>query len=470
MKKAAKFLFLVLSVLFISFSFSYANWLDDWYDNTMSTSSGINYFEGQKRGYATFGSFSMRLPTRTDYLFSIEKPHLKLGCGGIDLFMGGFSFLNPEYLVQKTQGMLQAAPFIAFDMALNTLCPSCSEILKKAESIIDTLNQIQLSECGLYMPKTVVDFVKNPTSFFQTQAEKNTETAQKKGYTDLFYSYLKKFIHITDSGTQMEGVSTEDSLKGLPVKLKNWLTSYSNTQTGFIAYLASQGDVDSTIAEIFRAYVGDLYTTSNSDKNLFNVEFKQICKEADIKDAFNGGTLYRAGLTGSSCIKEDAQKLYKNIENAITQAYQRISAKGVPPSDFDSLVKNSPVPIYLFLKYAVMTKNEAFLYSIAPDVARGMIYAALLDLSKKLKAVSVTLDYASKGGLPVSEGKEIATVMFKNKEEIDKKIDGFNKTVIALYESFTTEMSKNIQQAIAYLEFMDIVEKTLDLQGIAGVM
>jgi len=126
--KCSKIFALFFAFILLLTGTSYANWLDDWYENTMSTSSGINYFEGQKRGYATFGSFSMRLPLRTDYLFSIEKPHLKVGCGGIDLFMGGFSFLNADYLVQKVQAMLQAAPFIAFDIALQTLFPEGSRI------------------------------------------------------------------------------------------------------------------------------------------------------------------------------------------------------------------------------------------------------------------------------------------------------------------------------------------------------
>jgi len=110
--KAIKFAgtgFLLVSIVAGSVNNVNANWLDDWYNNVMTSSSGVNYFEGQKRGYATFGSFSLRLPTRTDYLFSIEKPYLRIGCGGIDLFMGSFSFLNVDYLVQKIQRMMQVA-------------------------------------------------------------------------------------------------------------------------------------------------------------------------------------------------------------------------------------------------------------------------------------------------------------------------------------------------------------------------
>jgi len=74
-----------------------AGFVDDWITQKSETSPG--YFEGQKRGYFTGGSFSARWPQTRDYLASFEPPRLKFGCGGIDAFMGGFSFMNFEYLV-----------------------------------------------------------------------------------------------------------------------------------------------------------------------------------------------------------------------------------------------------------------------------------------------------------------------------------------------------------------------------------
>ena len=70
-----------------------AGWVDDWIDQKVETSPG--YFEGQKRGYYTGGGFSARWNLQNDYLWSVTPPRLKTGCGGIDAFMGGFSFLDP---------------------------------------------------------------------------------------------------------------------------------------------------------------------------------------------------------------------------------------------------------------------------------------------------------------------------------------------------------------------------------------
>ena len=52
------------------------------------TETSPGYFEGEKRGYATGGSISARWGMSNDHLFSVEAPRFKVGCGGIDLFMG----------------------------------------------------------------------------------------------------------------------------------------------------------------------------------------------------------------------------------------------------------------------------------------------------------------------------------------------------------------------------------------------
>ncbi|WP_237384784.1 conjugal transfer protein TraH [Yersinia enterocolitica] len=67
----------------------------------------------------------------------------------MDAFLGGFSFLDPDYLVEKAQRAMQAAPYVAFDMALKTMCKECADTLGKIEQITNFLNGIQLNECAL---------------------------------------------------------------------------------------------------------------------------------------------------------------------------------------------------------------------------------------------------------------------------------------------------------------------------------
>jgi len=460
LKKSITAFFIVFfsfSVIVSNANVSQANWLNDWYDNVMTSSSGVNYFEGQKRGYVTFGSFSARLPIRTDYLFSIEKPHLKVGCGGIDLFMGGFSFLNADYLVQKVQAMLQAAPFIAFDIALQTLFPEGSEILKKAESIIDLLNQIQISECGIYVPKGIVDIAKSPTEFFKTQGEARSQTGMSKGVTDLWHNFWKRFVHVTDNDISIEGVSPNEALKGLGPDLKDWILNYSSMS--FTSYLASKGYTDPTVAAIFRAYVGDLRVQTSSDKNVVNVALVPECKEANVKDVFLKGTIYKQ--EGNHCTAEDANRLMQKVENAIINSLDVIKTKGRLSSDTEALLRNAPMPLYLYVKTSAVVKDPALVYSIAPVVSKGLIYAGLLDLVKKMRGILVDVECRARLGQNVSpDGKEVMIMVNESVSELKNNVNNFERVVQEQYANVVGELSQRASQTIAYLQFDAMVKKT----------
>ncbi len=97
---------LVLDILIFSHGASVA-WVDDWLNQRATISP--NYFSGQQRGYYSGGSFSARWPNNVSYPVTEEMPRIKSSCGRIDVFMGGFSFMNTDYMVDKLQGILSGA-------------------------------------------------------------------------------------------------------------------------------------------------------------------------------------------------------------------------------------------------------------------------------------------------------------------------------------------------------------------------
>ena len=102
-----------------------------------------------ERGYVGFGSLSIRTPTGNlnVHPFSFTPPFVKKGCGAIDIAMGGFNFLGFDYLVQKLQQILQAAPAFAFQLALEVFVPQVSQVLSKINAIADMINNINFDAC-----------------------------------------------------------------------------------------------------------------------------------------------------------------------------------------------------------------------------------------------------------------------------------------------------------------------------------
>jgi len=123
-----------------------ASWFDDFSEDVHINEPSA--WEGQKRGYFVGGGLSYRVNANKEPLFNVQPPRISAGCGGIDTFWGGFSFLNPEYLVQAFQNIMAAAPAYAFDLALSSLCSQCKNVKDSLQAMANALNNAALDECG----------------------------------------------------------------------------------------------------------------------------------------------------------------------------------------------------------------------------------------------------------------------------------------------------------------------------------
>ena len=122
MKRIALVVVLVVSMVSAR---AFSTPMDDYLQQTLDaiTTLAPKAYQTQERGYFIGGSASIRVPNEYIQPFSLTPPQIRAGCGGIDIVMGGFSYLGFDYLVQKLQSILQEAPAFAFQLALHTLCP-----------------------------------------------------------------------------------------------------------------------------------------------------------------------------------------------------------------------------------------------------------------------------------------------------------------------------------------------------------
>ncbi|WP_172844158.1 conjugal transfer protein TraH, partial [Escherichia coli] len=61
-----------------------------------TTQPGV--WQGQAAGYAYGGSLYARTQVKNVQLISMTLPDINAGCGGIDAYLGSFSFINGEQL------------------------------------------------------------------------------------------------------------------------------------------------------------------------------------------------------------------------------------------------------------------------------------------------------------------------------------------------------------------------------------
>ncbi|MFD0954742.1 conjugal transfer protein TraH, partial [Virgibacillus natechei] len=83
-----------------------------------SNVTGAAAWQGQAAGYATGGNIFLRNQVKQLQVVSFTPPSLNAGCGGIDAYLGSFSYLNSEQLTQFVQQLMTNAAGYLFDLAL----------------------------------------------------------------------------------------------------------------------------------------------------------------------------------------------------------------------------------------------------------------------------------------------------------------------------------------------------------------
>lgn len=116
--------------------------------NASTTETSAGYYKSQVAGLATLGGARVRWGGVDNVRpVNFQTPHINIGCSGIDMVFGGFSYLNFDYLIEKLKKISTAAPAFAFKMALSTLCKDCDTIMTALEDISNTINTLNFESC-----------------------------------------------------------------------------------------------------------------------------------------------------------------------------------------------------------------------------------------------------------------------------------------------------------------------------------
>ncbi|MEN6320035.1 MAG: conjugal transfer protein TraH [Syntrophaceae bacterium] len=386
--------YLIFALLFIPV-LSYASWLDKWY--TQKTSSGPTYYDGQQRGYWTAGSYSARVPVGMVYPISFSPPRLKMGCGGIDFYGGGVSLMNYKYLVTKLQGILSSAATVAFDMALKVLCPICSETLKSIEAIANQLNSAGLDSCkaGKAIVSYAADKIDDAFVSDQDISDRMTDYQNDQGLYDSYTGYSQAVQGVSNNVGSMAGkfgassagspddTSTSASAgtglltSGCPANYQAIFTKKGS----FLDNLANQQGVSTDLAAVVRGVIGDFYLVSDQSQ----VMPIAACSSAysTLDDIVDGQTEIRGPGWFDQCTQISngsislRQMVTSNIQNIADNMANR---NKLTTSQLD-LIKNTPLPLALWLKSGVATQDANTYIGVMADItSKAMAYKFIKDV------------------------------------------------------------------------------------------
>ncbi len=362
---------IVIALFFVSETVQ-AGWLDNWYSQRIG--SGPDYYKGQQRSYFSAGSFSVRTPTGSDHLVTISKPRLNVGCGGIDLFLGSFGFLNFEYLVQKLQRMIQAAPYIAFQLALKTISEKLGGIIEAAEAIVDKLNALQLNECQILRGFSM------KLSDTGDITEALTEVANLTGLKD-FYKAAKDAINPGEGGKTQGGATIESKkmIEGCSSSVQSLLSSLESNRGALAVVAQKRGYNDGNVISIVRGMIGDL-VVKYDNTGLPQIELISPCD--GVMQALEKKIILKRDSPTAECTREELTDFVKKVHDDLFSLKNVMENKSSLPNQGQLLkYSKTPLPVFAIVKAAALSKDSLLLDTLTEPIALGYIYQAVLELS-----------------------------------------------------------------------------------------
>lgn len=115
----------------------------------VSTSTSPQAFQTQRLMGISGGSMTIRSVAKSIDVIQIAFPRVDVGCGGIDMFFGSFSFVNGQQFEQLIRAIAAATVAMAIKAAIQGMCNPCAAIINEIETAIRELNSLAKNTCGI---------------------------------------------------------------------------------------------------------------------------------------------------------------------------------------------------------------------------------------------------------------------------------------------------------------------------------
>lgn len=125
------------------------NEMNKFFNNLGSSSnvSSAEIYNGQKAGYATGGSVTIRNRSMRLQPATVNLPRFDAGCGGIDIYTGGFSFVSSDQLIQALKTVGSSTVGYAFLLGLETVSPQVANTIKQMQTWANAINANSINSC-----------------------------------------------------------------------------------------------------------------------------------------------------------------------------------------------------------------------------------------------------------------------------------------------------------------------------------
>ena len=424
----------------------------------MSNSTKGSSFSDQQGGYYSGGSLFIRSPSRNLNPVQVTPPGFRMGCGGIDIWTGGFSYINAEQMKQALNAIVSNGVTYAFMLAVETYAPQVHNIMQQLNKLASDFNKFNINSC-----ETAAGLVGSmwPKTDLGSQAACRMMAVHDGGTTD----FAKARHQCGQNPTSGLSHATKDQLVGsfnvawiVLEKINFDLDSNQNDNPlsvlGDDSYRPSDGE-KATLKELFMTFSGTIIRNDEGKKKILPPLGD---RESFLKALMSGGkvTIYKCDRY-DKCLNPTKQVVTldqaSSLQPKILKILETLSAK-IQDDDGqfeqtkaeESLINATSLPLYKFI-------------NVTTAYQKGRSPISLFEYSEMI-AFDVVLTYVNDVLMAIRE----ATVNMKdiqfNDDDLEYYLNEVRKTQAAL-STVRQSVFLKFDQMLGFIQKTQLIEKEL---------
>ena len=262
--------------------------------NALGSSTNTNEegtYKDQSAGYYSGGSLFIRNQNRNLQPATIQMPGFKAGCGGIDLHMGGFSFIDSKQMVEFLRNIGSKATSYAFMLAIQSMTPQIYNVMNELNALAQQVNQFNINSCetaatmvGSVWPKSDIaskhlcQSMGTSQGMFSDWASsrhgcgtggERAATLSKASNNEKYKNMLVGEYNLAWKAIQNNGfLSSNKELAELFMTLSGTLISRLSGESYEVFSLVSLADQDSLLGALLDGGQANIYVCDTSEKCL----------------------------------------------------------------------------------------------------------------------------------------------------------------------------------------------------------
>lgn len=350
-------------------------------------------YQDQSAGFYTGGNLFARNQVHQSQLANIQLPDFRAGCGGIDMFMGAFSHISSERMIEAIKAIGANMASYAMLLAIETMSPQVKNILTELNDMVQKLNQANINSCEI--AATTLGAALPKSNAGKRHLCKMIGTDRRYGgFSD--YAAARQGC---GAGGERDGVI--ESAQDDP-RFKSMLGTEFN-----LAWKAIQENEflrsDSRLAQFFMSISGTILSRKEGEEYKIETRASLANKDSLLSALLHGGevTIYRCMDDGDKCLMVGERTITIAPENSLVEKVKAVlvsiqnkiyTDEPLSKSEIDFL-GSTRLPFYKIINVSTAFRRGASPIDIIDYAELGAVDILFQYLSEILDVINESVDH-----------------------------------------------------------------------------